>query len=486
MDSQKIQPQAEHKLTGYALAVVVAAAFGGILFGYDQGVMSGALKFITATFKLSTGMQGFITGCIPLGAMIGCIFAGILADFWGRRPTLFVASALFIVSSFALGLSHSVAVLIFFRLVSGLAIGIASTLVPLYIAEMAPKHIRGRMVGGYQLAIVSGSLIVYLINYFIVLAHPDPSKTVTNTWLLSDGWRYMFYAGAIPGIIFIILMFFVPESLRFMIRRNRDDEAKAIVKKMNGADFSQANVDSEIKMIKDSLADEGKGMWSELLAKGFRMSLLVGILIAIFQQLTGTNAIGYYGPMIFADAGFGTNASMLYTVGIGVVKVIMVLILMLIVDKVGRKFLLMIGATGMALMMFALAGAFTQVHTFTDAAGKAAASAPGSIGLIIIAGVLIHTTFYEFSFGGGAWILISELFPTRIRGRAMSICSFMLWGATYAVTQLFPIMVAKLGSTTTYLIFGIFCIVMGIFAKVAVHETKGKSLEEIQAETAER
>jgi SP family arabinose:H+ symporter-like MFS transporter len=146
----------------------------------------------------------------------------------------------------------------------------------------------------------------------------------------------------------------------------------------------------------------------------------------------------------------------------------------------------MIGATGMALMMFALAGAFTQVHTFTDAAGKAAASAPGSIGLIIIAGVLIHTTFYEFSFGGGAWILISELFPTRIRGRAMSICSFMLWGATYAVTQLFPIMVAKLGSTTTYLIFGIFCIVMGIFAKVAVHETKGKSLEEIQAETAER
>lgn len=477
MDSQKSEEK-PRKTTAYAIAVVLAAAVGGLLFGYDQGVMSGALKFIAATFKLSTGMEGFISGSVPLGAMLGCILAGIMADFWGRRPTLIVAAILFAVSSFGLGFSHSVGVLVFFRLISGLAVGLASTLVPLYIAEIAPKHIRGRMVGGYQLAIVSGSLIVYLINLVIVSTH-------SNAWNLSDGWRYMFFAGAVPGIIFLVLLLFVPESLRYLIRRGKKAKAEEIIKKVNGPEFSQKEIDEEVGIIETSLVDEGKGMWGELLAKGFRLSLIVGVLIAIFQQLTGVSAISYYGPMIFAAAGFGENASLLYTVGIGICKVIMVICLMLIVDKVGRKFLLVLGATGMALMMFGLAAAFTQVTT-TTVAGAVVAHASLTIGILVIAAVLIHTTFYEFSFGGGAWILISELFPTRIRGRAMSICSFMLWGATYAVTQLFPMMLANLGSTMTYLIFGAFCVIMGLFAHFAVHETKGKSLEEIQEETANR
>lgn len=480
MESQKPQAQQPaHKLTSYAILVVIAAAFGGLLFGYDQGVMSGALKFIGETFHLSTGMEGFISGSVPLGAMLGCIFAGFMADFMGRRPTLFIAAALFAISSFGLGMSHTVGVLILFRLISGWAVGVASTIVPLYIAEVAPMHIRGRMVGGYQLAIVFGSLVVYLINLIIVSTHDA-------AWNLSDGWRYMFFAGAVPAIIFLLVLIAIPESLRFLIKKGNEKKAREVLNKVNGPTYTAEENDAEINTIKDSLVDESKGAWGQILAKGFRMSLLVGVLIAIFQQLTGVSAISYYGPMIFAAAGFGENASLLYTVGIGLVKVIMVIILMLIVDRVGRKFLLIIGASGMALMMFGLAAAFTQVHTFTDAAGKAAASAPFTIGLLIIAAVLLHTTAYEFSFGGGAWILISELFPTSIRGRAMSICSFMLWGATYAVTQLFPMMLKSLGSSMTYLIFGAFCVIMGIFAKVAVHETAGKTLEQIQEETANR
>lgn len=458
MSQQEISATDKTKSTPYVILIVIIAALGGLLFGYDQGVISGAINFIGSQFKMSDSLLGFVSGSIPLGAMVGCIIAGFMADKVGRKLVLFLAAGLFVLSSLGCAFANSVALLIIFRLIGGLGVGMASTLVPLYIAEIAPRRIRGTMVGGYQLAVASGIFVVYVVNALIANTH-------TLLWNQQAGWRWMFAAGAIPGIIFFILLFLIPESPRYLVKSGKINQAENVLTKVQG---EAGSINRQIGDIRDSLEEESKGFWGELFRKGFRMAFFVAIVAAIMQQLTGVSAVAYYAPVIFKAAGAGTNASLIETVLIGLVKVIFVIVFMLLVDKIGRKKLLLWGAAAMALCLFGLSLAFAT-NPFSRI-----------VDAVILALILLHTIAFELSWGGGAWVLISEIFPNRIRGRASSLASCILWLATYLVTQFFPVMLSKLGSAWTYVIFGLFCVLMFLFTKYMIPETKEKSLEQIQ------
>ncbi|GEP23917.1 sugar porter family MFS transporter [Lentilactobacillus diolivorans] len=453
-----------HDFPRYLTITVFIAALGGLLFGYDQGVMSGAVTFIGHTFAMSSGLLGFISGCIPLGAMVGCLIAGYLADRIGRKIMMFVSAILFALSGVGCAFAGNVAILIISRLIGGLGIGMVSTLVPLYIAEISPKQVRGKMVGSYQLAVASGIFVVYVINALIANTH-------TIAWNQDIGWRMMFLAGIVPGILFFVLLFFIPESPRFLVSKNQDEQAKRIMGKVSYN--SEQTISTEVNEIKKTIHSETSNgtFLKELFKKGTRMALFIAVMCSVFQQLTGVSAVAYYAPVIFKNAGAGTNAAMIETVAIGLVKVLFVLFFMGMIDRLGRKRLLKWGGYGMAACMLLLAFCFDQT------------SMSKIFDVFIIALIIIHTSIFEMSWGGGAWVLISEMFPNKIRGRASSIASFALWAATYAVTQLFPVMLDKLGSVWTFVIFGIFCIAMGMFIQLFFSETAGKSLEQIQEDS---
>ncbi|KRM60722.1 sugar transporter [Paucilactobacillus vaccinostercus DSM 20634] len=443
----------------YIIVVTIIAAIGGSLFGYDQGVISGALNFFSVHFSMSTAEIGFVSGVLAFGAMAGCLIAGFLSDQIGRKWVMFIAGALFTISSLTLAFAGTVAILITGRILSGIAIGMASTIVPLYISEVAPAKIRGTLIGCNQLAFAIGMTTVYCVNAAIA----NLNSTAFN---VSVGWRWMFGSGAIPAILFFVLTVIIPESPRFLFKQGKNDKAEAILVKLNGT----SNAQNEATEIKKSVQSEHKGLIRELFAPGIRFALVIALLAAAFQQLTGTIAVGYYAPIIFQKTGVGVNASLIETIGIGVVKIIFVAIFMVYIDKLGRKKLLSRGGYAMAaaLIFLAVVFAFNKFNTLID--------------ILILVGVLAHTAFYELSWGGGAWIIVSEVFPTSIRGRALSLSSLTMFLASYFVSQLFPVMLAGIGGTWTFIIFAIFCIAMGWFASHVLPETTGKSLEQIESE----
>ncbi|UNO48751.1 sugar porter family MFS transporter [Alicyclobacillus acidoterrestris] len=456
MSTQISTQYARPSNTRFVSLVSGVAAIGGFLFGYDQGVISGAIGFLQTQFHMDSSLEGFVSASIPLGAMLGVLIAGFLSDRLGRKPVLLLAGLLFVASSLGAGAANSVAVLVIARIVGGIGIGVASMLSPLYISEISPASIRGRLVGTNQLGVVLGIFIVYIVNAVIANVH-------THAWDQAYGWRWMFGVGAIPGIIFFILLFWVPESPRYLLKQGHEARALAVLEKINGAVVAQA----ELAQITTSLREESEvnGLWRELMRRGIRVALLVAVVLAAMQQFTGTSAVAYYAPIIFKQGGAGDNAALIETVLIGAIKVIFTIVLMLLVDRVGRRRLLLIGASMMAIFLIILGVSFE--------------AATVSIG-VVLAFILLHTVAFELSWGGGVWIVISEIFPTRIRGRAMAIGSFVLWGATYLVTQFFPVMMSHLGASITFWVFALMCIIMFLFTLRFVPETKGKSLEQIQ------
>lgn len=316
-----VKSSKSHDFPRYLTITVFIAALGGLLFGYDQGVMSGAVTFIGHTFAMSSGLLGFISGCIPLGAMVGCLIAGYLADRIGRKIMMFVSAILFAFSGVGCAFAGNVAILIISRLIGGLGIGMVSTLVPLYIAEISPKQVRGKMVGSYQLAVASGIFVVYVINALIANTH-------TIAWNQDIGWRMMFLAGIVPGILFFVLLFFIPESPRFLVSKNQDEQAKRIMGKVSYN--SEQTISTEVNEIKKTIHSESSNgtFLKELFKKGTRMALFIAVMCSVFQQLTGVSAVAYYAPVIFKNAGAGTNAAMIETVAIGLVKVLFVLFFM--------------------------------------------------------------------------------------------------------------------------------------------------------------
>lgn len=443
---------------GYLVVVCFVAALGGLLFGYDTGVINGAIGPLENHFDLSAELKGWTAACALLGCVFGAAGVGTLTDWLGRKKVMIISAVLFLISAVGTAVPRDLTTFIIFRILGGLGVGAASMTSPLYIAEISPARIRGRMVSVNQFAIVTGFLVVYFVNYFIALQGD-------NAWNDAYGWRWMFASESLPAVLLLVLLFFVPESPRWLTRQGRDDEALGILSRVDGGGFAR----TELGEIKNAIARES-GSLGQLFRPGMGIVLVIGITLAVLQQVTGINVFLYFGTEIFKKMGSGTNAALLQTVMVGSVNLAFTIIAIWTVDKVGRKPLMIIGAAGMGLSLFAM--------------GAAAYFEKTELWLLLF--ILSYIACFALSVGPVTWVILSEIFPTRIRGVAMAIATVCLWIANLVVSQTFPMMaenrwlVEKFHQGFPFWIYGVFCVVLLLFVVRYVPETKGKSLEEIE------
>lgn len=449
----------------YLLRICLVATLGGLLFGYDTGVISGAIEFLTVHFRLDVVMKGWASGCALLGCAAGVLIVGPLSDRLGRKIALFVAALLFLVSALGTALPANISMFIVFRFLGGVGIGIASMSTPMYIAEIAPAHLRGRLVSVNQIAIVGGIVLVYFVNYFI-------ARAGDQAWNAQFGWRWMFASGLLPSAIFLLLLFRIPESPRWLVEMKRARDAQAILERVAGADHARR----ELESIRLSISAES-GRWSELFSTSLRMALVVGVLLAILQQVTGINVFLYFGTTIFKNmsASTGVDAGMLQQIVIGGASMLSTIVAIASVDHWGRKPLMLLGATGMGTSLLAM-GLMAQNRSDP-------ASASGWMLLFII----LYVVAFGLSVGPVTWVILSEIYPTAIRGRALGLATFCLWIADYVVTQTFPIMddanswfVKQFNHAFPFYVYATFCVVLVLVVWRLVPETKGKTLEEIE------
>lgn len=438
----------------YVYKATLVAAVGGLLFGYDTAVIAGAIGFLQIKFELSAVMTGWVASCALLGCIVGAMFAGMLSDRFGRKKILILSAVLFGVSSVGIVLPAGLSSFVVFRIIGGLGIGVASMLAPMYITEIAPAEQRGRLVSINQLGIVSGILLIYFVNAWIAGWHDE-------AWNVETGWRWMFGSGVIPSAVFFVLLFFVPESPRWLAQQGQHDDALAVLVKINGREKAS----EELAGIQHELDTQQPGSLAEILKPGLRKALLIGILLAMFSQVTGINAIMYYAPEIFKSTGDGSSSALLQTVLVGVVNFLFTLVAIRYVDQSGRKKLLLAGSGGMAVCLAIIGSAFYF--------GMAQ-------GYLVLISILAYIAFFALSLGPLTFVVVAEIFPNRVRGLAMSICIFVLWVCVFIVSQFFPVLLESIGSAMTFWIFMILSILAFVFVWLAVPETKGKSLEDME------
>lgn len=449
----------------FLLLITAVTALGGLLFGYDTGVINGAQFYLSKHFDLNSAMKGWVVGSALLGCLVGAIIAGPVSIKFGRKYSLIMSAVLFSISAYGSGLPsifpESVSLLVFFRIIGGIGIGIASMNAPMYIAEIAPSNIRGKMVTYYQLAIVIGFFVVFLATYFI-------GNSLTETQNIAFGWKRMFWSELIPSCLFLILLFFVPKSPRWLAIKGKDEEALTILIKIHGSE--KAN--KEINEIKDSLKASNDGVKVNYFSKIVIGIIVIGTTLSVLQQFTGINAVLYYGADIFEKAlGFGKEDVLAQQILLAFVNLIFTFVAMFTVDKFGRKPLIYIGAIGM-IVGFLLLGITLQQQ---------------SVGIISLLGVLIFIASFALSMGPVVWVLLSEMFPNKIRSVAMSIAVAAQWAANYVVSQSFPIVMDSdvnngviWNGSLPYFIFIVFIIIIVVLTYKYIPETKGKSLEEIE------
>lgn len=437
----------------YVYQCTFVAAVGGLLFGYDTAVVAGAIGFIQQKYELSPAMTGWAASCALIGCIAGAMFAGALSDKWGRKKVLMISGIAFAVSSLGILIPLDLTWYIVFRFIGGIGIGIASMLAPMYISEIAPANIRGRLISIYQLGIVVGILLIYFVNASIAGLHDE-------AWNVEYGWRWMFGSGIIPSIIFIVLLFIVPESPRWLAQQNKWREAEDILIKVSGAEAAK----EELINIREALTVQ-QVSFSRLLKPGLRAALFIGVILAILSQVTGINVIMYYAPEIFKSTGDGSSSALMQTVLVGGINVLMTLVAIKYVDHLGRRKLLLIGAAGMAVCLAIVGYAFYSGHTQ---------------GYWVLAGILLYISFFAISLGPLTFVVIAEIFPTNIRGRAMSVAIFFLWVSVYIVSQTFPMLLESIGSAYTFWIYMLMSVIAFGFVYKFIPETKGKTLEEIE------
>ncbi|WP_339739915.1 D-xylose transporter XylE [uncultured Sunxiuqinia sp.] len=447
----------------YIIAITLVATLGGLLFGYDTAVISGAEKSVQAYLIDGLGLSSWVHGATISSALIGCIIggglSGLLSKRFGRKRSLMFAAALFFLSALGSGNPEflfftkgepTMGLLYlfnFYRVIGGIGVGLASAVVPMYIGEIAPADIRGRLVSINQFAIIFGMLVVYFVNWGI-------ANGQTLEWINTVGWRRMFTSEAIPAGIFGILLFFVPETPRYLALNHKDDEALAILTKINGKERA-------LQILQDIKGTVQKSS-AKLFAYG-KVIIVIGILLSVFQQFVGINVALYYAPRIFESMGAEKDASMLQTVVMGLVNVIFTVVAILTVDKWGRKPLLMVGSVGMAIGMFAIGAlAFMKV-----------------IGISTLVFIIIYTASFMMSWGPITWVLISEIFPNKIRGKAVAIAVAAQWAANYFISSTYPAMM-EFSSGMTYCFYGAMSVLSFFFVWKMVPETKGKTLEEME------
>ena len=448
----------------YIISITLVATLGGLLFGYDTAVISGAEKSIEAFLIKPLGLSTFVHGATVSSALVGCIIGGILSGFLsnrlGRKRSLSVASILFFVSALGSGYPETLfftygkpeigllLMLNFYRIIGGIGVGLASAVSPMYISEIAPADIRGRLVSWNQFAIIFGMLVVYFVNWGIASGQ-------TIEWINSTGWRYMFVSEALPAGLFVLLIFFVPETPRYLAIVHKEKKALEVLSKIMG---NREKANRILVEIKETLSEKIK---TNIFSYG-KTVIVIGILLTVFQQFVGINVAMYYAPRIFESMGAAKNASMIQTVFMGFVNVIFTVVAILTVDKWGRRPLLITGSIGMAIGMFAISTlAFNQV-----------------IGISTLVFIIVYTASFMMSWGPICWVLIAEIFPNRIRGQAVAIAVAAQWAANYLISSTYPAMMEFSGGLT-YGFYGLMSVLSALFVWKMVPETKGKTLEDM-------
>jgi sugar porter (SP) family MFS transporter len=429
----------------YLVFICLVAALGALVFGYDTAVISGAIPFITTFFQLNELMLGIVVSSTLVGCIPGAMLVGKPADKFGRKPVLFVVAILFLISAIGSGCANTTWSLAFFRFVGGIAVGAASVIAPMYIAEVSPAGLRGRMVAITQINIVFGMLVAYVANYYLL-------------GIGNDSWRWMLMALGVPAAAFAGLVLFIPDSPRWLVLRQRKSEALRVLSAING----EAGAERELRAIQSSLASHVEAPYSELVSPRYRHLLVIGLLVATFNQLTGINVIMYYAPTILQKTGVATDSSLLQTALIGLNILIFTMLAMATVDKVGRKPLLVVGSVGMIVFQFMLAAAFHWEGYWV---------------LICILGFIAS---FAFSQGTVIWIVLTEIYPNRIRAKAQSIATLTHWVWAFVITLAFPSLIEWIGGAT-FAIFGAAMVLQLIFVIGWLPETKGKSLEELES-----
>jgi sugar porter (SP) family MFS transporter len=432
---------------GYIYLISTIAALGGLLFGYDLVIISGTVPFFTRHFALDEFQTGWAVGCINLGCALGALLAGKLSDTLGRKKLLMGCALLFALTGFGTGWAGSFPVFVLFRMASGIAVGAAALVCPMYIAEMSPAPLRGRMVACYQLAITTGILLAYLANYALL----DTGE---------NNWRWMFSSQSAPALLFFFGLFLVAESPRWLIRKRRDADAQRVLERVGGTAYAR----TEGEAIRRSFSQEVEERVSDLFRRDVRYLVLVGILIAVFSQADGQNSLFSYAPEIFKQAGMAEDSAFLQSVILGLINFVFTFVAIGTIDKAGRKKLLQYGAALLCLDALALAAAFYLQW-------------PGGWMLTFVLGFI---AIYAATLGPVTWVALSEIFPNRIRGNALALATLALWLANFFTTASFPILRARVGLPATFAIHAAICLLYWFFVRTRVPETKGKSLEEIE------
>ena len=452
----------------YLIFLSVVAALGGFLFGYDTAVISGTIAQVTQLFQLDALQQGWYVGCALVGSIVGVLFAGILSDKLGRKLTMVISAVLFSTSALGCALSADFAQLVVYRIIGGVGIGVVSIVSPLYISELAVAQYRGRLVSLYQLAVTVGFLGAYLVNYQL-LAWAESGTQLSVDWLnkifITEVWRGMLGMETLPAILFFIIIFFIPESPRWLIVRGKELRAVNILEKIYN---SITEAKSQLNETKSVLTSETKSEWSLLMKPGIFKAVIIGVCIAILGQFMGVNAVLYYGPSIFENAGLSGGDSLFYQVLVGLVNTLTTILALVIIDKVGRKKLVYYGVSGMVVSLILIGLYFL----FGDSLGVSS--------LFLLVFFLFYVFCCAVSICAVVFVLLSEMYPTKVRGLAMSIAGFALWIGTYLIGQLTPWMLQNLTPAGTFFLFALMCVPYMLIVWKLVPETTGKSLEEIE------
>lgn len=455
----------------FVAAIVAVATIGGLLFGYDSGAVNGTQDGLKSAFQLSDEGLGFTVGSLLLGCMAGSFLAGRLADALGRRNVMMLAAILFLIGAIIQGFAHEQLIFVIARFMGGMAVGAASVLSPAYISEVAPANIRGRMTTIQQIMIITGLTAAFVVNY--ALAH-SAGKSTEIFWGGYEAWRWMYWMQAVPAAVFLAALFFIPESPRYLVSKGRDAEAKVVLGRL----FGQGASESKLADIRASFNEDHRPRLGDVMASGtiFRPIVWAGLLLAVFQQLVGINVIFYYGATLWQSAGFTEDQSLLINIGSGVVSIAICFFTAAFVDRIGRKPLLLIGSLGMAVTLFAMAYAFS--NGTLDSAGKLQLS--DSDGVIALVAANLYVMFFNASWGPVMWVMLGEMFPNQIRGSALAVCGLAQWGANYAITQAFPVMLASLGLAISYSFYGACALISFFLVKAFIKETAGKELEQME------
>ena len=510
--------------TRYTARVALIVALGGFLMGFDASVISGVIGFIKGEFDLSPFQLGWVVACLTLSATLAMLVAGPLSDRVGRRPVLRIAALLFTVSAVASALAPNYPLLVLARMVGGLGVGAALIIAPMYIAEMAPAEIRGRLVSFNQLNIVIGISMAFFSNYLILLAGQSEHACVQALHIADWNWRWMLGVEALPALVYFVALLAVPESPRWLVMRGRNAEALSIFEKVSGRQHAHAN----LAVVGDSLQADAfrkAASWRDLFRPAMRLALTIGISVAVLQQITGINSVFFYAPMIFEQSGVGTDASFMQAVLVGIVNLLFTIVAMLLIDRLGRRPLLAAGLAGIAVCMFTLSWGFGKASYTLDTESIAALTADVDTGLLLpLADVTHHSDIayrsavtdaigaeafarheaellsvaidinptlilfailgfvasFAVSLGPVMWVLFSELFPNRLRGLAVSFAGLINSAVSFGVQLVFPWELERFGTSATFLVYGLFAAAGLVLMLRILPETRGRTLEELE------